>query len=424
VHIWDDGDVDCTMTPSGKDSTAALSCRPGAVGGVLPEVAEIAGLPSRRTIVEDTPPLPPTHVRYVEDKRIDWQRVEQITALSRQARQWTNFGPVSRALERALEHILRLPRERAVVMCASATVGLYVLAGLSAVRFGRPLRWVVCSYTFFSQRTGPFATAVVADCDERGLIDLDAVAAMPDGTWDGLVVTNLFAGLRNARVFADFCRTRGKALILDSAGALLGLDRGWRGHPDEAISFHHTKPWGVGEGGCVIVDRADAELARSALNFAIGGPPSLRSFAGNGKISDVACAAILERLERLPSWAPSYAAQRARIEALCDAAGVPRLLDAPRDAVLASVPVLAADPVARGDLAHSGFDAGKYYPPLDAGAHTAQRIFARILNIPAHGGMAAVETAALSEAVRMLSPNPAERGNERAERDAHGSDPT
>jgi dTDP-4-amino-4,6-dideoxygalactose transaminase len=412
VRVWYDGNVGCTMMPSGGDASAALSRWPGAKGGVLREVAEIAGVPSRRGPVAEAP-VPTAHVRYVEDKRIDWQRVEQITTLSQQARQWTNFGPVSRALERVLEHVLDLPPQRAVVMCASATIGLYALAGLSAVKLGRTPRWVVCSYTFFSQRTGPFADAVVVDCDDRGLVDLDAVAALPDGAWDGLVVTNTFATLRDVRIFADFCQTRGKSLIVDSAGALLGPDRAWPGHPDEAISFHHTKPWGVGEGGCIVVDRAEAELARSALNFGIGGPRSLRPLASNGKISDVACAAILERLERLPAWAPSYAAQRMRIEALCDAMGVPRLAEAPRHAILASVPALAASPTARGDLESVGFDLGKYYPPLDERTRRAQRIFARMINIPAHGGMAAVDTEKLSEVLRRLSPTAAERHSER-----------
>ena len=91
------------------------------VDGVLPEVAEIAGLPPRRAVTEHSPEH--ERIRYVEDKHIDWQRVEEISVLSERARQWANFGPVSRALERVIEHLLRLPPERAVIMCASATAG-------------------------------------------------------------------------------------------------------------------------------------------------------------------------------------------------------------------------------------------------------------------------------------------------------------
>lgn len=371
------------------------------VDGVLPEIAEIAGLPPRRAVMEHSPEQ--RHMRYVEDKRIDWQRVEEIAVLSERARQWTNFGPVSQALERVLEHLLRLPPERAVIMCASATVGLHALAGICAIKLGRTLRWAVCSYTFFSQRTGPFVDATLVDCDDHGLIDLDAVDALPEAAWDGLVVTNLFAGLRSARTYADFCTVRGKALMIDSAAALFGPDRGWPGHPNEAISFHHTKPWGVGEGGCIIVDRADAELARSVINFGIGGGRSIRSLAGNGKLSDVASAPILERLERLPAWAPRYRAQRTRIEQLCELAQVPMLLEVPAEAISASVPVLANVAIERAEFAQHRFDVGKYYPPLDDAGEKARRIFSRIINIPAHPGMAAIETADLQEALQHVA---------------------
>ncbi|MGH6893415.1 MAG: DegT/DnrJ/EryC1/StrS family aminotransferase, partial [Dongiaceae bacterium] len=265
----------------------------------------------------------------------------------------------------------------------------------------------VCAYTFFSQHIGVFADAIIADCGDDGLMDLDAIAALPEDQWDGLVVTNLFAGLRDLRRFTAFCQARGKALIVDSAAALFGPDRERTGCPAEAISFHHTKPWGFGEGGCVVVDRADVPLVRSAINLGIGGPELLKPFAGNGKISDIACAPILERLERLPAWAPSYQTQRARIEGQCAEAGLRLLLEAPREALLASIPVLAARPVARTELASFDFDIGKYHPPLSGIGPTARRLFAHIVNIPSHGGMAVVDEAALASALRTIAVPPA-----------------
>jgi dTDP-4-amino-4,6-dideoxygalactose transaminase len=379
---------------------------------VLSQVAEIAGLPKRRWDEGCAPSAArdaPMRVRYVEDKHIDWDRVRDITALSERAGHWANFGPVSAALERVLECVLGLPSDRAVVMCASATVGLQALAGLEAVRRGRKLRWVVSAYTFFAQRVGPFSDSIVVDCGHDGIIDMDAVAALPDETWDGVVVTNLFAGLPSARPFAELASARGKAILLDSAAALFGPDRTWTGHPNEAASFHHTKPWGVGEGGCIIVDRDDATLARSLLNFGIGAPPAVKPFAGNGKISDVACAVILERLERLPSWARPYDAQRTRIETLCHRMGVPLLLQAPRGAIVGSVPALAAQPVERQELAGMDFDVGKYYPPLADHCPRARAIFARMINIPSHAGMAAVDAQALARALTPLMAREPER---------------
>jgi dTDP-4-amino-4,6-dideoxygalactose transaminase len=364
-------------------------------GGILPELAGIAGLPERTSGLGsfDRPELNDAGpVRYVEDKRVDWQRVHEILELSRRANHWTNFGPVSRALERALEHILKLPPERAAVACASASVGLSALAGLHAAKRGRPLRWLVSAYTFAVQRTGCFSDTLVVDCDEHGLLDLDAAARLPQGCWDGMILTNLFGALPDSGRFAAFCAERGKALILDSAQALLGPDRSARDLPAEAISFHHTKPWGVGEGGCVIVDRADVPLVHAALNFGIGGPDQLKPFAGNGKISEIACALILDRLERLPSWSHFYHGQRRRIDKLRRHAGLSVLCSGPDNAIAAGLPILAARPIAPAWFKGQPFGMGKYYPPLENGHPRAERLFSRIVNVPAHAGMAGVPT--------------------------------
>jgi dTDP-4-amino-4,6-dideoxygalactose transaminase len=372
-------------------------------GGILPEIAAIAGLPERTSGLGsfDRPALGgPERARFVEEKRIDWQRVHEILELSRRANQWTNSGPVSHALERAIEFILHLPPERAVVACASASVGLTTLAGLHAVRRGRPLRWLVSAYTFAVQRTGIFADATIVDCDDHALLDLDQAARVHDGQWDGMVVTNVFASLRDLNRFTDFCGARGKALIVDSAGAMFGIDRRDPRMPAEAISFHHTKPWGVGEGGCIIVDRADVPLVRAALNFGIGGPQELRRFSGNGKISEASCALILDRLERLPGWRTFYMGQRNRIRTLARREGLRLLCKTSRDAVVASIPVLAPRPIGAGDLAGRPFDLGKYYPPLSEGFPNAARIFGHIVNVPCHAGMAAISKQTMVSVLR------------------------
>lgn len=127
------------------------------------------------------------------------------------------------------------------------------------------------------------------------------------------------------------------------------------------------------------------------------------AWRGRGKLSDVASAPILERLERLPAWAPHYRAQRTRIEQLCDDARVPVLLEAPAEAISASVSVLANGAIERAEIAQHRFDVGKYYPPLDGAGERARRIFSRIINIPAHPGMAAVESAELCEALQRVA---------------------
>lgn len=361
--------------------------------GIIPEIADIAGVPARTTTVArlDVPPPDTKPVAYVEEKQIDWQRVSQFLSLSERANRWTNFGPVSVVLERALEHVLRLPSGRAVVVASSGTAALFALAGLHAARSGRPLRWLVSAFGFFSTAVGPLADSVrILDCGRDGFLDLEAAGRLPEGSWDGMLVTNVFGLDRTLARYREFCRDRGKVLLIDNAAALFGCDRTEAGTPDEIISFHHTKPWGVGEGGCAIVPRSDAHLLRRLLDFGVGAPASLKPFAANGKISDIACATILERLERLPSWSHSYRSQYRRLTKLAVEAGLKLLAPPPGDALSPCVPALAPAPVSADALGGGPFIMRKYYRPLSPDAPKAADLYARIINIPAHPGMASL----------------------------------
>jgi dTDP-4-amino-4,6-dideoxygalactose transaminase len=362
--------------------------------GILPEVSELTGLPARTdTDGLDRPSFEFRPVQFVEDKKIDENRLNEIMSLSRLMNHWTNFGPVSRALELVLARLLAIPPTRTCVVCASGTVALTTLAGLNAVKSQRPIRWVSSAFSYFALASGPFAESTIyVDCDEAGFLDLDAVKRLPESEWDGLIVTNLFGLKSDLDGYRRFAAERGKVLIVDGAAALLGVDRSSPEGIDEAISLHHTKPWGFGEGGCVIVATEDADVVRSILNVGIGGPPAVRRYALNGKMSDVAAAAILERIERLPNWQFYYNRQRRRIETIAKLAGL-TILGSPReDAIVGSVPTLAPAAVAIGDFSNEQFTVRKYYQPLVRGLPRAEAIYSRLVNIPCHPGMTSVPT--------------------------------
>lgn len=366
--------------------------------GVDSRIADIAGVAPRSDGGEDLdfPDLGLAKIDFVEPKRTNWSRVHDFLAMSQSSNHWTNFGPVSLALERSLETVFGVPSDRAVVMASSGTAALVALAGVHAVKKGRPLRWVGSSFGFFASYVGPLSEDVtLVDCDDRGFLDLDAVAAMPDDSWDGLLVTNLFGFDPNLDRYRAFCRERGKALIADNATALYGFDRSRSDSPDEIVSFHHTKPWGVGEGGCAILSRDDADLFRKLLNFGVGAPNTGLRYAANGKISDFACALILERLERSPAWTNFYDMQARRIAAACRLAGLTLLPDAVPPGkryptVAASVAAVSSDAISREAIDRSGLPLRKYYPPLSPDAPRAADLYSRIVNVPCHPGMAAL----------------------------------
>ena len=373
--------------------------------GIDTRIAEAAGVPARADYRPELDfPALEGEVHFLEQKKTDWTRVQQFLELARKANHWTNFGPVTAALERALEHLMGVPASRAVVMCSSGTTALYALIGLHALKRGRPLRVVTSAYGFFCSNTGPLTDAVtLVDCDERALLDIGLLARVPAESYDAVLLTNVFGMSSEFDVYRDFCRANRKTLLVDNATAPVGYKRDYDGAPDEIVSFHHTKPWGVGEGGCAVVAREDADTLRGFLNFGVGLPPAAAPYATNGKISDFSSALILDRLERYPVWTTYYRAQYSRILRLARAAGLREFRADNDKQVHAHLPMLAPAARSMKDLQGGPFPIRKYYRPLaDRGMPVAASIYERMVNIPTHAGMAAVPTDVISEVLQRV----------------------
>ncbi len=348
------------------------------------------------------PDIHATPVRFVEDKPSDWLRVEELLRQSASAGRWTNFGPVQHLFTEVVERMLRLDSGRAVVSASSGTSALFALAGVHAEEAGRPLVWAVSAFGFFSTTIGPLAGRVrVIDCDETGMIDISALAALPAESWDGLLVTDLFGGRSDFSQFSNLCAAVGKPMIIDAAVSF-PAHRSPPLRASEIVSFHHTKPWGFGEGGCAIVDAAQAEKVRAFLNFGVGALPSMASFAGNGKMSDIAAALILQRLEDMPRWAEGYRLQRQRITDLALSEGLQILVRPAADVVVPHVPVLARRAIALSDLPAAPFAVAKYYRPLSSNCPVAAQLYSRIVNVPCHPGMTAIDDATIVRFFRAL----------------------
>ncbi|HEY4282748.1 MAG TPA: DegT/DnrJ/EryC1/StrS family aminotransferase [Chthoniobacterales bacterium] len=347
----------------------------------------------------------PSKAGYLENKPPNHQRVKELLGLSAKANHWANGGPVSCLLEEQIAEITQLHPERTVVGCANGTAALNILAGLHAMKRGRALRWVVSGYSFFSCFIGPFAGSLVIDCDDEGMLDLDKLSALPTGDYDGVCVTNLFGLHPDLRRYEDFCRERGKALIVDNAQGFFCVDRSRPDCPDEIISFHHTKPWGFGEGGCVLVSEEDEAIVRSIINFGVSLPDSAAPWVFNGKMSDVAAAYIVDRLERIPNWLPQYKTQRHRLTLeVLDRTNL-TLLSPDRHPFpgTGNIPFLAPRPIDPDQLENDFIALRKYYrPPTNPALVKAHDLFARIVNIPCHREIAALRPEAIHQALEVI----------------------
>lgn len=335
-------------------------------------------------------------VAFVEDKQPDFVRVADYLKLSARERRWANFGPVWSVLKARIESMLALPADRSAIPCASGTHALAAAAAL-AERNGS-LRWLSPDYAFRATAIGPFADARFIDCNQHGALDADLLGRFDETSYDGVVVLNPFGLLRSLSRVVDHTRQLGKALIIDNAMGLIGFDRNDHAGVFECISLHHTKPFGFGEGGCLIVDRDQEEDAKRALDFGNGWPwPGGRSCLSNGKLSEPAAAFIVDRLDRAAEFTADYRLQFERIRAIAEGHGF-RLLVDPEDvgeAVPGNVPLLAQQPISLVKAQNNLVTIAKYYRPI-TGRTMAMEIFSKIINVPCHPGMAQLSDEQLS----------------------------
>lgn len=320
-----------------------------------------------------------TPTKYIEDKVIDWERVKSLLGLSSHANHWTNFGPVSLLLEKKIHEFLNLDPNLSVIVCSNATLAMNALIDMHNVLNERNLKWVVSSYGFYCTIQGPLYQAHVVDCTPEGLPNLLDLSKLD---FDGLLVTNVFGLRENMDDYKNFCKERKKVYVCDSAKAFGGHIRHGA---NEFISFHHTKPWGFGEGGCVILHKKDEQLFRSLINFGLGLSSHVTRLGTNGKLSDIASAFIIQRIEELPRLESIYREQYKRIARFGEEFGyklMNQVFDHP--GIPPNVPLLRNTPIHEIDNPY--LNLRKYYKPL-ADTPVANHIYNRIINIPCHPGV-------------------------------------
>jgi dTDP-4-amino-4,6-dideoxygalactose transaminase len=124
----------------------------------------------------------------------------------------------------------------------------------------------------------------------------------------------------------------------------------------------------------------------------------------NGKISEVSCAHLLDRLETVEEWGARYYMQKKRIIGLAEKAGYTPLLNLDNAIPAMSLPFLADQPIAIESLKNNLLVLAKYYKPL-AETTNAMDIFNRIVCIPSHPDVARISTEELSNLLASLHNN-------------------
>lgn len=214
---------------------------------------------------------------------------------------WLSEGPYVRTLERSLRPWVG---GRDVVAISNASNGLVAALSLLGGAGGEV---IVPGFTFLAtwQAIGwAGLVPVVADVDDRGLLEVAAVeAAITDQTVAILPVhlTGLLAPMAELRVVAD---RHGVALIADAAhaiGAEAGGDAAGSIGDIEVFSLGATKQLAAGEGGFLTI--RDPDQVDRARRFALQGrEPGSMDAAGPGmnlRLDELTAALALRQLDRL-----------------------------------------------------------------------------------------------------------------------------
>ena len=337
----------------------------------------------------------PQMVPFVEQKLIDFERISHFLESSQHFNRWANRGPAWYALSMSYERYFARLKGKRVVPCANGGIALQALAGLIAKREGRPLRWCVSAFGFANTDRGFLADSIKVDCDDQGVLSLAALECLDPGSYDGLIVTNPFGLLKDFSAFAAWQKTTQKPLLIDNAA---GIAADIPDLPYQSFSLHHTKPFGVGEGGLAIVPDDEYDSLLRLLEYTPLSKEEAPFWVNNGKLSELSCAALLVRLETAPEWLPLYSMQAIRIDTIARSLGLIPLLPG-RGMTSMSLPFLAPHPVPVGDLSNNRLVLGKYYKPL-ANTETCVGIYEKMVNIPSHPGVAQLSRNELEETLR------------------------
>lgn len=330
-------------------------------------------------------------IRYVEEKQVDMIEVSKLLLSCEAANHWTNFGPISRRVEHEIAKVLKLDDGLRVVMCSSGTAALHGIVSLHETLAGKDLRWVTSSFGYYSTIQGPLQNAEIVDCDDRAMLDIDN---LDPSSFDGFIVTNIFGQESNLNRYYRYAAAHGKIVCVDAAIAFGSHKHG----ANECISFHHTKPWGFGEGGCAIVAAEHENLFRSLICFGHEPGQPINRRANNGKISDIASAFALTRLVEMGLKSQDYRRQYRRIAEIGRNVGLSILGNVDEHpGTPASVPFLT--PVPMANFKHEKLPSGRYYHPLKR-TQTAFDIYDRIINIPCHPGMASLSDSDVESALK------------------------
>ena len=240
-------------------------------------------------------------MRWLSNKIPNWKRIQELMSECELLNQYTNIGPLIPKLENFIKKKFQIDDNKSVIVANNGTSALHALiAGLN-IHYNRELIFLTQSFTFPSSNQGPLKNSIIIDINEGGGLNLDKLDQL---NFDGMIITNVHGNVVNIDEYIKYCQNNYKILIFDNAATGFTFYKNKNSCNyglASIISFHHTKPFGFGEGGCIIVDKEFEKNIRISLNFGIdnnlGELARYSNQGSNYRMSDINASFILSYLE-------------------------------------------------------------------------------------------------------------------------------
>jgi len=222
-----------------------------------------------------------------------------------ESRTYSNWGPLASELEARLCKSFGLA-EGCVSSASSGTAAVVggILAKAGRASTQRPYA-VIPAYTFVATATAVEECGYrpyLADVDPKSwMLDPSSVGRLPLDEVGLVIPVAPYGRPVPQRPWVEFQRQTKIPVVIDGAACfdcLIEAPREFIGEIPLALSFHATKSFGVGEGGCVIsTNAADLQRIFQALNFGFHGTRESRTPHVNGKMSEYHAAVGLAELD-------------------------------------------------------------------------------------------------------------------------------
>ena len=241
---------------------------------------------------------------WVSKKNINHDRIRELLEKSIEKNHFTNGSPLVEMLEKRTREILKIDDSKAVICVSNGTVAIWAAVAAIELYHSKDMTFCTQSFTFPASAQGCLNKTIIVDIDKDGGIDLELVDI---SICDGIIVTNVFGNVVNISKYEEWCLAHKKFLIFDNAATSNTFYKGRNScnyGTAATLSFHHTKPIGFGEGGCVIIDKQFERSFRNIINFGIDNTsPSGKwhTKGGNYKMSDLQAAYIIQYLDNFDS---------------------------------------------------------------------------------------------------------------------------